>query len=101
MRRSFLWLLLLAMVGFVFWKSMETPALFDAQHSGEVQHLNVSEGRKIQSPFTLTGEIRGPWFFEASLPVTLYDADGSVIAQAPAQALKDWMTTGRNSNAHS
>lgn len=47
----------------------------------------------VTSPLTVTGQARGTWFFEASFPVKLLDADGNVLAQAPAQAQGDWMTT--------
>jgi hypothetical protein len=43
--------------------------------------------------FTVTGKARGPWFFEASFPVELQDAAGTVIATGIAQAGSDWMTT--------
>jgi len=38
------------------------------------------------------GEARGFWFFEATFPVTLLDANGEVVAQTYASALTDWMT---------
>lgn len=47
----------------------------------------------VSSPLTVRGKARGMWFFEASFPVTLTDWDGRIIAQAPAQAKGDWMTT--------
>lgn len=46
----------------------------------------------MRSPLQLAGEARGPWFFEASFPVTLLDANGDVLAQSPAQARGEWMT---------
>ena len=48
---------------------------------------------KITTPITITGKARGNWYFEASFPVELKDANGAVIAQGPAQAQGDWMTT--------
>ena len=50
-------------------------------------------GALISSPLKVTGTARGPWFFEASFPVILTDWDGKIIAQIPAQAKGDWMTT--------
>ncbi len=47
----------------------------------------------ITSPFTVKGEARGTWYFEASFPVRLYDGNNVEIALAPAQAQGDWMTT--------
>jgi hypothetical protein len=47
----------------------------------------------VTSPLTITGTARGNWFFEASFPIIIKDADGSVLAQGHAQATDDWMTT--------
>lgn len=46
----------------------------------------------IQSPLILEGRARGPWYFEASFPVYLLDADGDTVAVMPVQAEGDWMT---------
>jgi hypothetical protein len=47
----------------------------------------------VASPLIITGEARGNWYFEASFPVKLIDANGQELAVAPAQAQGDWMTT--------
>jgi hypothetical protein len=47
----------------------------------------------VASPLVVRGEARGPWYFEASFPVRLLDARGNVLAEAPAQAQEEWMTT--------
>ena len=36
--------------------------------------------------------LTGNWYFEASFPVTLLDANGAVLARAPARAKGTWMT---------
>lgn len=46
----------------------------------------------VVSPLMITGEARGTWFFEASFPVILKDANGQIIASGIAQAKSDWMT---------
>jgi hypothetical protein len=51
------------------------------------------QGAKITSPLTVTGRARGSFYFEASFPVKLKNASGTVIAQGPAQAQSDWMTS--------
>ena len=48
---------------------------------------------KIKSPLVVTGNARGTWFFEASFPVVLVDAKGVTIAQSPAKAKGEWMTS--------
>jgi len=47
----------------------------------------------ITSPLVIHGRARGSWFFEASFPVKLLDADGNIVAFGSAQAKGDWMTT--------
>lgn len=47
----------------------------------------------VTSPLTVVGEARGNWFFEASFPVVIKDANGKVLGQTPAQAEGEWMTT--------
>ncbi len=50
-------------------------------------------GEIISSPLVIKGEARGTWFFEASFPVSLVDWDGKIIAEGPAIADGEWMTT--------
>ena len=52
-----------------------------------------SANATVASPLTVTGEARGSWYFEASFPVRLLDANGLELAAAPAQAQGDWMTS--------
>ncbi len=49
---------------------------------------------KITSPVTLLGKALGTWFFEASFPVRVLDAEGNVLGTGVAEAKSDWMTTG-------
>jgi hypothetical protein len=46
----------------------------------------------VGSPLTVTGEARGYWYFEASFPIEVRDAEGELLAIAPAQAQGEWMT---------
>lgn len=46
----------------------------------------------IKSPVVITGEAVGGWYFEASFPVKIVDAEGTTIAEGPAQAQGEWMT---------
>lgn len=43
--------------------------------------------------FSVVGKARGMWYFEASFPVKVLDRDGKVLAQVPAQAQGEWMTS--------
>jgi hypothetical protein len=51
-----------------------------------------AKGAPITSPTTIKGYARGYWYFEASFPVRIEDAEGAVIAVGPAQAQSEWMT---------
>ncbi len=53
---------------------------------------NPRPNQSVASPLTINGEARGYWFFEASFPVVLFDAEGNTLAQGIAQAKSDWMT---------
>ncbi len=48
---------------------------------------------KVKSPLVVSGSARGNWYFEASFPILLLDANGNTLAQTPAHAKGDWMTT--------
>ena len=50
------------------------------------------ESDLVDSPLVVRGEARGPWYFEASFPAELVDADGIRLAQGVMQAGRDWMT---------
>ena len=52
-----------------------------------------ASGELVTSPITITGEARGSWYFEGSFPVKLIDASGRILAQGPAKAQGDWMTS--------
>lgn len=47
----------------------------------------------VQSPLMVKGQARGNWYFEASFPVKIFDANGKQLGVVPAQAQGDWMTT--------
>ena len=84
--------------GFSFWKIMsqeKTTASVLTYTNASPDMLTISSplpGSAVEKDFTLTGEARGTWFFEASFPVQVLDKDGAVIFQAPAHADSDWMT---------
>ena len=53
---------------------------------------SVAPGDTVASPLTVTGRARGYWYFEASFPAELLDANGAQLAIQPAQAQGEWMT---------
>lgn len=50
-------------------------------------------GQLISRPVVITGKARGNWYFEASFPARLVDANGQSLGTMPIQATGDWMTT--------
>lgn len=50
-------------------------------------------GATISSPLSISGEARGNWYFEASFPIELRDANGKILVQHFAEAQSEWMTT--------
>ena len=73
-----------------------TPVTTEPKQSGEGM-IKISVPQKnqlITSPLTVTGEAKGGWYFEASAPVKILDANGKIIGQGPVQAQGDWMVSG-------
>lgn len=69
----------------------ETPT-GEPQVNDIIHVFNPQPGAVVKSPLTITGEARGYWYFEASFPVRVLDANGKILAEGPAQAKTDWMT---------
>lgn len=77
-----------------FLKETECQALVATSGKGDLIRLDEPKaGQAISSPLVIRGQARGNWYFEASFPIHLYDADGREIAVSHAQALSEWMTT--------
>lgn len=53
---------------------------------------NPTPGSVTGKSFTVMGQARGNWYFEASFPVEVRGKDGNIIATGVAQAQGDWMT---------
>lgn len=62
----------------------------------DLSEMIVSENPRpnqvVTSPLMLKGRARGNYFFEASFPATLLDADGKVLAEGFVTAEGEWMT---------
>lgn len=55
---------------------------------------SLASGAKISSPVKLSGQARGPWYFEASFPIEVVAADRvTVLGQGHATAKGEWMTS--------
>src|SRR6185436_9671606 len=55
--------------------------------------LKVDSPRVTLGKVEVSGMARGNWYFEASFPVEVVDADGTSLGKGPVQAKEDWMTT--------
>lgn len=53
---------------------------------------SVKPHQEIISPMIVEGMARGLWFFEASFPIRVFDAEGELLGVAVAQAQGEWMT---------
>ncbi len=70
-----------------FVETLETPTTDPVVLQGFVA------GQVVSSPLTLSGTALGTWFFEASFPVKLFNANDTLVAATTAQAAGEWMTT--------
>lgn len=81
-------------------KAQPSPAVStNPDLSDKIKLDELASGQPIKSPLIVTGQARGYWFFEASFPVKIYDANGTELGVVPAQAQPDpvtgeinWMT---------
>ncbi|MES2436641.1 MAG: Gmad2 immunoglobulin-like domain-containing protein [Patescibacteria group bacterium] len=73
--------------------STSTITIATSTKSSNVRMATPRPEELVKSPLKIAGSARGTWFFEASFPVQLVDANGTLIAQGPATAKGEWMTT--------
>ncbi len=59
---------------------------------GQARLTSPQANDVISTPVTVTGEASG-WYFEASFPVQVFDANGIRLGQGGAMAQSEWMTT--------
>jgi hypothetical protein len=72
-----------------------TVTVAEAQEQPYADQITVSTPSAdavVTSPLRIEGMARGPWYFEASFPVRLLDANGAEIAVHHAEAQGEWMT---------
>ncbi len=74
--------------------STTTPVVNEPQasFSDEALVLSPKQNELVVSPLKVEGQAKGNWFFEATLPVRLFDSENNIIASHFATALDDWMT---------
>lgn len=75
--------------------SMVTPILTSTiglDLSNLIRLEEPKSGQSVKSPLVVSGQARGNWYFEASFPVKILDANGVELGVVPAQAQGEWMT---------
>lgn len=70
----------------------EDPVFGPAAKANLIVVDAIRPGDTVSSPLVVTGKARGTWYFEASFPVELVDANNTLVANGIAQAQSDWMT---------
>ncbi len=93
MNKYFLWIIGVVVIlggGFFVWQKAQGPA--PVLENENIRVTAPSANAVITSPLTVSGEARGTWYFEASFPVEILDANRNQVAITPAQAQGEWMT---------
>ncbi len=92
MRPAFLALLAAVALSACSPPAPETPSAEPAAGGVTIFVTAPLAGARVTSPLRVEGTAPGDWFFESIFPAELRGADGALIAEAPAQAQRDWMT---------
>jgi hypothetical protein len=105
MRKGIIFIIVLIIIAGIFWilygskkNNIQLPSLEDeliTYNNASADLIKVElpfPGAVTGKSFSVIGEARGTWFFEASFPIQLFDKDGELLATAIAQAQEDWMT---------
>ena len=95
-------LLVVGGVAYLFWQVHKTlrgsdgpvqnSTITPVSNNSDIIDLSLVQDQVITSPLTITGKAKGSWYFEASFPIWLLDANGKELARAPAQSQSEWMT---------
>ena len=64
-----------------------------AHNTDMFETVSVSNGELVKPKTKVTGSVRGNWYFEASFPVELRSATGTVFWTGVAKTNSNWMTT--------
>lgn len=70
----------------------ENPPATEPLHT-KVSVLSPVKNAAVGKTFAIIGQAPGNWYFEASFPIEVQDASGTVLTTVVAEAQSDWMTT--------
>lgn len=92
------WVQILLIVALLIWAgaylySNKTVVNLNNEPAANVIVSSPQPNELIKSPYKISGQARGTWFFEASFPIILVNEKGEELGRIPAQATSDWMTT--------
>jgi hypothetical protein len=76
--------------------SENSAPLVDTKILGNVKDLvsfSVNPGEKVSGILTVTGSVKGGYFFEANILVNILDSNKNILKNGHANATTDWMTT--------
>ena len=72
----------------------DTPKPTYVNASGDMIVIDAPKpGESVGASFTVIGKARGGWYFEASFPLRVLSAQGSLLKEMPVQADGEWMTS--------
>ena len=71
---------------------IETKTTIEEDLSDQIRVIKPLPGQTVKNPLIIEGEARGTWFFEATFPVKLLDANGNILVSHYAQTQEEWMT---------
>ncbi len=78
--------------GRTFAEEIPEKIVYDRASEDLIKIENPFPGAVTGKEFSVIGQARGYWYFEASFPVQVLDKDGNVLFEGPAQAEGEWMT---------
>lgn len=100
-------LLVTGIAAYLLWQAQRTDKLTDpgmmanvANESAEESTYNIENviittpttQHVVSSPLTIQGKATGIWYFEATLPLQIVDANDQLLGAGYAAAQGDWMT---------
>ena len=83
----------ICLIYFYSWTETNPPVYVgDGNTQSDIIVTYPSARAEVLNDFIVKGRARGTWYFEASFPVKILDADGNLVVQSYATAQGDWMT---------
>lgn len=79
--------------GIIFIEGVPQKGIYKNASADMIRVDTPFPGAVTGKEFSVIGQARGTWFFEASFPIEVLDKDGKRLAQGIAQAQGEWMTT--------